>query len=394
MTAAAFGGIPTSIGGAIPFNYFDGRTLAATNTTLDASLEAIIMYGQIFNSDGGTHTIDTSGSSKMGFLTGASLVFANHGTALKFGLADMELGTGPAARAKNVTDTITFDVSKQWLGDDAHGMASSTWHEAAPDAGAKTIAHGDFVAFAVQMVTRGGATDLINVACGGTGTAPNRPGITNFTGGAYAAGTVTPNCFIKYSDGATGIFIGSYIFSTAGTTTNFNSGSSPNERGNLFVPTVPLKIVGIWCPGVNPAADFDVVLYSDPLGTPSAQKTISVDANAVGSANVNRNLSVLFPAAYSNAANAPVAAIIKPGGSNAGVTHVGMFAAEHNLCRNMGTNCYAVNRSGGSGAFAAQNSNKDIYNISLLVDQFDDGAGGAGGGGGSVNRILGNRILR
>lgn len=376
MTAVAFGGIPTSIGGLHQFNAFDSRQLSGFVTTLDAAAEACIMYGRVFNSDGATHTIDTTLASKLGFMTGASLVFANVGTALKFGLVDLDPSTGPPARAINAADIITFDVSKQWLGTDAHGMASTTWHEAAPDAGSKAIDHGQLVAFCVQMVTRGGIVDLINVNNGIVGAPANSPGLTSFTGGAYAGVAVAPNCFIKYNDGATGVFIGSYLFNNVGTTTNFNSGSSPSERGNLFVPTVPVKICGISLAGVNPSANFDVVLYSDPLGTPVAQKTIAIDLNQVGSANSNRNFSVLFQAPYSNAASAPVAAIIKPGGTNVGIIHVGMFAAEHNLCRNMGTNCYAVQRAGGAGAFTVQNSNKDIYNISLLVDQFDNGAGG------------------
>ncbi len=41
----------------------------------------------------------------------------------------------------------------------------------------------------------------------------------------------------------------------------------------------------------------------------------------------------------------------------------------------LGTNGYAINRA--SGAFAAQNSNKDLYAVGLLVGAFDAGGSAA-----------------
>src|SRR5262245_6556067 len=68
---------------------------------LDAALEAAVFIGNIYTDDGGSHTIDTTGSSSLGWMA-ASVTFANAGTSVSVGLAAVDTGTGPPARAVNV----------------------------------------------------------------------------------------------------------------------------------------------------------------------------------------------------------------------------------------------------------------------------------------------------
>src|SRR5688572_26489938 len=97
MSLAALGGIPL-----IPVGHANrqGTTSIATlgNTTLDAANEACIMVGRLWWNDLGSHTIDTTGSSSLQWRTGAS-TFANGSTVVKVGLAAVDTGNGPAARA-------------------------------------------------------------------------------------------------------------------------------------------------------------------------------------------------------------------------------------------------------------------------------------------------------
>jgi hypothetical protein len=84
-------------------------TTTTTATTLDAANEAVIYIGHMWWEDGGSHTVDTSGSSSLNWRT-TTVTFANAGTRVKVGLADVVNAAGPPARAVNVSDVITFDV--------------------------------------------------------------------------------------------------------------------------------------------------------------------------------------------------------------------------------------------------------------------------------------------
>lgn len=82
---------------------------------------------------------------------------------------------------------------------------------------------------------------------------------------------------VNVSDGTFGTLDGSLPHSDA-TTEAFNSGSTPDERGNAFTVPYHCKADGLWCAvNVAASADFDMVLYN---GTTQLQ-AVSVDANAI-----------------------------------------------------------------------------------------------------------------
>ncbi len=353
--------VPYGIG----VNYTGTSNPGTSSVTLDAAKEASIVYGHVVTADGGSHTIDTSGSSSLQWRT-AAVTFANAGTTVVVGLAAMDTSTGPPGRAVNSTDTITFDVSRSITGGGG-GITANAWQTNVPTSGSKTIANGDYLAFAVQMTTRGGADSVIHA---GTiqGNNWHLPGATNYTGGSYATGQMSPSVIIVFSDGTLGWFYTAEVASSF-TTRTFNSGSSPNEYGQLYSLPFPARISGVfgW---IDPDADCDFVLYSDPLGTPSAQKTVSLDANT-GATSTPRRFWALFPSYYDVAANTPIAAVFKPGASNISAYLKTLGSATHRVTDSSGTSSYGVSRS--SGAFADANSSLDHYYIGLLLSGFEHG---------------------
>jgi hypothetical protein len=344
----------------------------ATAATLNLANVALIFYGHVFTEDGGSHTIDTTGSSSLGWRAGA-VTFANAGSTVKVGLAAMDTANGPPGRAANAAGVITLDVSKPLTGG-AGGITANSWNEHVPSAGTKTIANGDLVAFCVQITARAGADSVVVQAEAlPTGVAGVLPGVTSFDGtSTYTAAAQVPVAVITFSDGKYGFFYGGYVANGAITTQTWNSGSATVEYGNYFLMPVPAKIYGLIA-NCSIGGDCDFVLYSDPLGTPAAAKTVSIDANAIGVAATNRWLPILFPVPYSSTANQPLAAIMKPGATNVSSVYKTFNVAGHQKSETLGANGYAVNRA--SGAFAAQNSNKDRFAIGLLVGAFDNGAG-------------------
>lgn len=342
---------------------------ALQTVTIDAVSEAMIFIGRVETSDGASHTIDTTGSSSIGWRT-STVTFANAGTTMLVGIAAVDTANGPPARAVNVADVITFDVVGAFVGGGG-GVTTAAWQASVPTTGTKTIANGDLVAVCFQMTTRAGA-DSILASYVPVAQASNRPVVTSFTGSTYAALTAVPDVLITFSDGATGWISGSLIASSINTRT-WNSSSGTKEYGQLYQLPFPTKIYGVYGWQVL-TADCDVVLYSDPLGgSPVAEKTISFDLNTVGSAS-GRYFESWFDAPYTTTTDQLIGAVFKPGASNVGSYYKTLNAAGHRVADPWGTVGYGISRS--SGAFVNANSSLDHYFIGLIAGAFDNGGGG------------------
>lgn len=339
---------------------------ALAGVTIDATNEAVVGIGQIFWEDAGSHTIDTSGASSIQWRS-VNATFVNAGTTVIVGVAPVDAATGPPPRAANTTDVINFDVSCTLTGGSG-GIANGGWNTSVPTVGTKTMAHGDLIAVCIQMTAHGGADTMqVGILNNPGGAAGQRPSVTSFLSAAYATAGGLPNFVIAASDGKLGFIFGCSVINIISGTA-FNSGSSPNERGNLMIMPFGGKIHGIIysCTIAGATSDFDLVLYSDPLGTPVAQKTVSIDANTVPS-TANIFGAMLFSSPYTFIAGQTIAAIYKPTtANNITPAFVTLNNASHMKAFSLGTNAYAVNRS--SGAFGVQNSNLDRYQIGVLVE--------------------------
>jgi len=333
----------------------------ATAAVIDAVNEAAIY-------------IDTSGSSSIGWLCSLA-TFANAGTTVKVGIGDVDMTNGPPGRAVNVADVITMDVFRSMVG--GSGDITAAWKEHVPTSGSKTIAHGQLVALSVQMTARGGS-DAIRLGASTTSSSVGGVYLTSFASSTYSAVTAVPNAVITYSDGTLGWFFGADIATLIQVRT-YNSGSSPNEYGQLFIPSVPMRIAGLFC-WVDPDADFDLNLYSDPLGTPVRERFTSHDPN-VAPAATGRRFVTIFDSPYDADAGEAIAITVKPTSVTGVATY---FKTLHNAAYRvtdpMGATGYGVSRA--SGAFANANSSLDHYYLGLLLGGGDDGTGGGGGGGG------------
>lgn len=369
MSLVAIGGMPLWLaGGAINGHLFNN--VIANLVTMDAANEAGIFIAEIETSDGDSHTIDTTGSSSLGWRVGSAVTFANGASTVKVGLAAVDTATGPAPRASNAADVITFDVSKSLTGGGG-GITASAWNEHVPDAGSKTIANGDLVAFAVQMTARGGADSIAGMAGAIPAIAMGFPAGTAYTGGTYAAVSLLPNFVITFSDGSRGYPKGGFIAANTGTNQTWNNTSTPKEYGNFLQFPFPGKIYGliVWA---AVTANLDVVLYSDPFGSPFAEKTASIDFNVVAAASA-RGYIKMFATPFQFKSNQPLVVAAKPtSATNTTLVYFGFNIAAHQFSQPLGENCYAVNRD--TSAFAVQNVNKDRFAIGALVGALEQPA--------------------
>jgi len=370
MTLVAFPGSPLSFVGP---GFSDSSIISSSSTTLDATGESVVFIGRMITSDGGSHTIDTTGSSSIGWRTG-NVTFADGGTTVKVGIAAVLTTAGPPGRAANAADVITFDVSKTMTGGGG-GITTNAWQTHVPDAGTKTIANGDLVAIGVQMTARGGVADSVTVTHQTLSLVNHGVQITTFLAAAYAAGIGLPNAFVTFSDGAFGYIAGGQVFSVL-TARTWNSTAGTKEYGQLFNLPFPMKVYGIWG-FIDPDGDHDVVLYSDPLSaSPVPERTVSVDANTTASA-AGRRFIQWFATPYTTTANQSIVAALKPGTSNISTYYKTLNSAAHRVSDPWGTSGYGVSRA--SAAFSDANSSLDHYYVGLILGAFDDGTSTGGG---------------
>lgn len=377
MALAALGGMPLV---AIGHANVQGAPFIGvfSNTILDAVNEACIMVGYLWWADAASHSVTTSGSSSMQWRSGGS-VLADAGTTVKVGIAGVNTTTGPPVRAVNVADVITFDVNASFVGGGG-GITANAWQTSVPSTGSKTIAHGDLIAFAIQMTARGGV-DEIYVATEGTLLTPSLPTVTTFNSGAYTPSTRLPNVILTASDGTKGYFYGGFVGTIGSTARTWNNASATKEYGNILRVPFAMRTYGIVV-ACDFAGDCDLILYSDPLGTPVVARTLSVDLNTVGAQSSQSDGRYLFSTSYDLAASTNYAVVVKPTSAiNVSMSYKQFNAASDQVSEMLGTDCYAISRS--TGAFAAQNSSKDRYAIGLLVGAFD--AGGPAGRAVQIN---------
>lgn len=384
MSQAAPGGMELQLfgaGGSVG-SHITGN-LSSTGT-LDAANESIAFIGHIWWEDGGTHTVDASGASSIG-LKLSTVTFADGGTELKIGLAAVD-ATAVPGRAAHSSDVITFDVSKTLTGGGG-GITTGVWNEFAPDTGSKTIAHGDLIAVAAQMTARGGSDSVIVQSPTNVQSQTPTMGFSVTFTGSYTAATQVPNCTIVASDGTIGFLMGSMVCSNTNAGTSFSSSTGTKEAGNYMQFPYPVTIAGVMLSS-SVAADFDICIYGDPLGTPTLLASRSVDVTGLGVATSGRYGYFLFATPLELPANTPIAVVLKPTTTTSiTLLYLTVNNANHLKAHSLGTNAYGVTRN--TGAFAAQNSGKDRYGIGVLISKFEVGGGGGGGFIDSSNVVLG-----
>lgn len=347
-------GFPTRAGAYVLAN-------STTTATIDAVNEALITIGQIWTDDGGTHTINTTGFSMLGWRTN-NITFVDAGTTVKVGLASVDTANGPPARAVNSGGVITFNASRSIAGNSG-GITGNAWQNHVPDSGTMTVANGDLVAFCIQMTARGGV-DLINV--GGVPQPFNSvifPCVTSYLSSVYANAATLPNARIRFSDGVRGYFVGSALQNGALISTTFNSGSATKEYGNVLALPFPVRIHGIvGYMTLNGPVDF--VLYSDPYINPVVERTVTLSHRTLATAG--GALQALFSTPYDAVPNQPLGIVAKPGASNATIYSRPVQTTNDGDGDSGGENCFAISRS--TGGFAPNLFER--YSIGALMQGF------------------------
>lgn len=326
---------------------------ALASTTLDAATEALHYCGQVYLEGGsGSKTISSAGG-KIHWRTASTITFANAGTTLRVGMQDVSTTTAPTQ------GDGTHDVYADLVGG-TDTIAGSTAYATAMESGSKTISHGDKVAIVWEMTARGG-TDSVQVTHSTDGQLSdvNFPTLTSYLASTWAKVNGMPLALIEFDDGTYGVIFGGQMQTTgAGTNVSFSvNTATADEYGNIFSFPFPVVVDGFWAMAVpaSNAADFEVCLYSDPLGTPSLIEAVAVDATQSGTVASMRNIALMFSSPRTLAQNTTYALTVRPTTTTSvTVQHFDMSVGAINMSA-LGQNCYAVRRLDNTGAFSDYN---------------------------------------
>lgn len=344
---------------------------APTNTTtLDAAGESIALIGRVHMEAGAgtTKTISAAGGGKIWWRSGGTVTFADGSTNLRIGINDVSAATG--------VEDGTHDVYADLVGG-TDAISTNTVYGTAMETGTKTMTHGDIIAAVIEMTGRGGS-DSVQIARTNSSVAGNFPYSTVDSGAGPAKFTVFWLCVaFEFDDGTMGWIecAPSFVASTGGTAlATFGNGSTPDEYGLVWSLPFGVQAIGMAAYMGNLASgdDFDLVYYSDPLGTPSSDRSVSVDPDilALGSGWVCQP----WATSITIAANAVHCLSVLPTTANSVALHGATFA-DAKLRRQLilGENSRLGTRSNVTGAFAETTTS--VPYIGLLIDGFHNGAG-------------------
>jgi hypothetical protein len=184
------------------------------------------------------------------------------------------------------------------------------------------------------------------------------PSVNEFQAAAWRTTMLSanPNVVITFDDGTIATLENTLPFSTF-TQETWNSGTNPNERGVVFQVPFDCECEGFY------------YLYSDPFGTPSLVKSVTVDGN-ISTSNSTRIFSVLFSPAVSLKKDTDyVLAHLATTATNRSFFVQTVDAAAH-LDLYPGTSlCAKATRNGSSGAFTESTTN--VYAMGAIISAID-----------------------
>lgn len=347
------------------------RALANAGTlggALIANNAAVAMIGHVWTSDRASHTLTTGSSSSLGWRTGA-VTYAG-ASVVKVGLAAVDTTSAAPGRPNNTANVVNFLCSRTITG--PGGITANAWNEHVPDTGSLTVNNGDLLAFVVQMTTRAGSDSVIAQGVAQSVANMSFPYVSWYNATTWANTTSHPCCVITFADGVRGYFSGGYVQNGTLATSTWNSSAGTKEYGNYVRLPVPCRVYGIagQVALTAGATATELVLYTTPLGTPVAQRTVSLLPGQAAIAT-NADFSVLFPTPLDLDADEEVVVAFKPGTASISASYRTVAAALHMESDGLSyTRNYAVLRGTGSFGSATVNPQRDKYAIGVLVSAF------------------------
>lgn len=349
-------------------------TAALTSRVMDAADEGVAFIGHVYidGRPASAKTISAAGGGSITFRAGA-VTFANGATTLDVGIQDV--GTaGPPGEPD-----ATFDVKRTLTGgtDTINANVNNTFAMTG-GTGSKSITQGDLIAITLLMTARGGA-DSVAIAVHNFANA-TMPFSTHRTAGAWGtSGEAEPAAvIITFDDGTIATLDGLVAPGGEQASTNWADSDNPDERGQIFQLPWDCKIDALWMDGgiTDADSDFTLILYADPLGTPAALATVTINAATLGTAGNNQHMTFPLATEVSLTRNTDYCVALRATGtSNVRLLRMDLASAAARAFYPGGLTSNAATRDGGSGAFTEDDDRQ--YMTGVRFSSLHDTGGGA-----------------
>lgn len=314
--------------------------------TLGAANDIVTVVGRIMLEGGyagGTKTLSAAGGGQL-FFRPTSSVFSNAGTTLRAGLQDVNSAGNQDG---------TYDVYADLVGGTDAIPSSAAIFSTPMEVGSKTVTHGDYLAVCFEFISRGGS-DQVAIQ-GLSSSSQATPDQIPYAIRNTLRDRVVPYVCLVFDDGTVG------WFSTAAygiiATTSFNiTSTGADEIGSVFKLPFSCKVQEVYASmsATNSSADFDFVLYADPLGSPSEIIAANFSAAKVYN-SATRGLYALFDTLASLEQNVEYGLVLRPNNSNnIGIETVSFGSAavlKHQTM--LGADWSYISRLNASGPFTA-----------------------------------------
>ena len=367
----------TKLGGVIhfPYRFMATSQEAVTSSSMSSTGRQVHFVGQVYleNPTGGSKTISAAGGGLIAWRSATTAIFNNAGTQLDIGIQDLDM----TISATPSRGDGTYDVSATLIGG-TDSLGSSGTKETVMESGSKTLAHGDFIAIAFNMVSRGG-TDTVSIGCSSMGDYNDQtkyiPAVNSVTSGTWS--TIvngTPQVAIVFDDGTIG-WLSEGLPPMSQSNLSINTGTTPDEVGNYIKLRTKVRVLGFILDTLlaNNSSTFDIVIYSTPLGTPSVVTSYSLDPDQFSTSSGSGVILLSTPAVLNPG---EYAIAIRPTSANSlSAYFYQVLAAKYMRAFGMHEDdFYAISRTDGSGAFAAWYSGvakERRVALQLLIDMVD-----------------------
>jgi hypothetical protein len=328
------------------------------NLTAAGNRVGAIGYLLLSSGPGTSKTISSAGGKV--YWTANAITFANAGSTLKVGVQDVA--------ATGVEDT-TFDVRADLVGG-VDTITANAVNMATMTTGTKTIAHGDLIAVVLELSARGG-TDSIGTMRSTGSSLPH----CSFNGAKIAS---LPLMAIEFDDGTLGYFDVSAFPYVDDIPAAFSSSSTPDEYALIFRVPVTCVATGLYgrLSSLTASNDFEFILYSDPLGTPVAERTLVQDNDLI---QTNVLYGRTFPTAYTLLANTDYAIALRPTTTNAlSFKRINVGFGNVRNATMLSANWYQATRTNQTGAFGSADTIR-LPLFGVWLGQFDNAVPASGG---------------
>ncbi len=331
----------------------------------DAAGESVAIIGHINLSSGfgTTKTLSAAGGGKIHWFHSSS-TFANGTTVLRIGVNDVAV-TGLEDGTHDVYGELVGGVDTLTVGMMATPMGT----------GSKDITDGDYCALVIEMTGRGGV-DTVSVGASNTSPGQVQPYGTTDTGAGPVRSIQAPYIGIEFDDGTFGWF-DNFVPYRRTVSATFGSSSTPDEYALVFRLPFPAIASGLFAllGSLISSDDFELILYSDPLGTPVAERVLAQDMTFAGVGCVFSRRFSTADGEFTLEANTDYAIALKPTTTNTLTFLVLALGTDGSVIRRatpLGLNWSQYSRTNESGPFTNQDA-VTLPQFGIWLSEFDDG---------------------